>query len=83
MNYRAMPLECYCGERPDQILEIGFTSDRHMVVHYWCRACNRVIFMSRTLEECHEMCPEPSIDEALTASEDAAFLASLGIRTGK
>jgi hypothetical protein len=79
MNYRAMPLECYCGQVPDQILEVGFTSDRHMVIHYWCAACNRVIFMSRTLEECRDFCPAPQVDHSLAAAEDARFLESLGI----
>jgi hypothetical protein len=74
-----MPLECYCGERPDQILEVGFTSDRHMVIHYWCSACNRVIFTSRSLDECREMCPEPDEDPAIADARDASFLQSLGI----
>ena len=79
MNYRAMPLECYCGKAPDQILEVGFTSDHKMVIHYWCSACNRVIFSSRSLAECREFCPQPDIDPVIADSEDARFLASLGI----
>jgi len=82
MNYRAMPLECYCGEAPDQILEVGFTSDHHMVVHYWCSSCNRVVFLSRTLEECRELCPQPDVD-ITAAAEDARFLATLGISSGE
>jgi len=82
MNYRAMPLECYCGKAPDQILEVGFTSDRHMVVHYWCSSCNRVVFLSRTLEECRELCPQPDVDIS-AAAEDARFLATLGISSGE
>jgi len=82
MNYRAMPLECYCGEAPDQILEVGFTSDHHMVVHYWCSSCNRVVFLSRTLEECRELCPQPDVDIS-AAAEDARFLATLGISSGE
>jgi len=79
MNYRAMPLECYCGEVPEQILEVGFTSDRHLVIHYWCAACNRVVFLSRTLEECGNLCPLPDKDVSLAAADDARFLESLGI----
>jgi hypothetical protein len=78
MNYRAMPLECYCGEAPEQILEVGFTSDRHMVIHYWCSACNRVVFQTRTLDECRDLCPSPAEDVA-AASDDMRFLQSLGI----
>jgi len=79
MNYRALPLECYCGEAPDQILEVGVTSDRHLVIHYWCSACKRVIFSSRTLEECRQLCPQPDSIAGDTAAEDARFLQSLGI----
>jgi len=83
MNYRAMPLECYCGEVPEQILEVGFTSDRHMVIHYWCSACNRVVFLSRTLDECRDFCPQPAEDPSIAAAEDARFLESLGIRSSE
>lgn len=79
MNYRAMPLECYCGEAPEQILEVGFTSDRHMVIHYWCSACNRVVFQTRTLDECRDFCPAPDEDTVAAAAEDVRFLESLGI----
>jgi len=80
MNYRALPLECYCGEVPDQILEVGVTSDHHLVIHYWCSACKRVIFSTRTLEECQQLCPQPDrIAEEDTSAEDARFLQSLGI----
>ena len=81
MTYRAMPLECYCGQAPEQILEVGFTSDRHLVIHYWCSACNRVIFASRTLDECRDACPLPDQDPMIAESEDARFLQSLGIRS--
>ena len=57
MGYRAMQLACYCGEAPDRILEVGFTSDRHMVVHYWCSSCSRVLFVSHSLDECTQACP--------------------------
>ncbi|HTS61094.1 MAG TPA: hypothetical protein VMH28_03670 [Candidatus Acidoferrales bacterium] len=81
MNYRALEFACYCGEAPDRILEVGVTSDRHLVVHFWCSSCNRVLFVSRTLAECKDMCPEP--DPGSRASEDKAqdvrFLQSIGI----
>lgn len=83
MNYRAMPLECYCGQVPEQILEVGFTSDLHMVIHYWCSACNRVVFLSRTLQECRDLCPQPSEDPSIAAADDARFLESLGIRSSE
>jgi hypothetical protein len=81
MSYRPLPLSCFCGEVPDRILEVGFTSDRHMVIHYWCSSCKRVLFISHTLAECGERCPPP--DEGFTqydhAEADAKFLQSLGI----
>ena len=76
MRYQAMPLQCYCGEVPEQILEVGFTSDQHMVIHYWCSSCKRVMFASHTIEECREHCP-PAEPEAV--AEDARFLLSMGI----
>jgi hypothetical protein len=83
MTYCALPLECYCGEVPEQILEVGFTSDRNLVIHYWCAACNRVIFASRTLDECRDLCPAPDCEPAVVAAEDARFLESLGISSGQ
>jgi hypothetical protein len=82
MSYRAIPLECYCGEVPEQILEVGFTSDQHMVIHYWCSACKRVIFASRTLDECRDMCPAAEVAPAEADAEDAKFLQSMGISAG-
>jgi hypothetical protein len=84
MSYRALPLECYCGERPDRILEVGFTSEQTMVVHYWCSACSRVLFISKGLEECSRECPEADIEVVplpiiATHSDDARFLHSMGI----
>jgi hypothetical protein len=81
MSYRALPLACYCGERPDRILEVGFTSEKTMVVHYWCSACSRVLFVSKPLSECLEECPQPQAEDALpqASAEDARFLQSMGI----
>ena len=79
MSYLALPLECHCGAVPEQILEVGFTSDRHMVIHYWCSTCRRVVFNSKTLDECREACPPAEAPAADTVSEDARFLQSLGI----
>ena len=80
MGYRAMQLNCYCGQAPDKILEVGFTSDRHLVVHFWCSACSRVLFISQPLEECAQLCPPLDTEtETQSASDDARFLQSLGI----
>jgi hypothetical protein len=75
-----MQLNCHCGEAPERILEIGFTSDRNMVVHYWCSACQRVLFNSQPLDECVQGCPPPDVRaEMHSSAEDARFLQSLGI----
>lgn len=85
MSYRALPLACYCGERPDRILEVGFTSDRTMVVHYWCSACSRVLFITKHLDECAQACPAPDDTDAVpqAAADDARFLQRMGITTSE
>ena len=81
MSYRALPLACYCGERPDRILEVGFTSEQTMVVHYWCSSCSRVLFVTKGLAECIQECPAADPDDVPPQRilEDARFLQSMGI----
>jgi hypothetical protein len=75
-----MQLACYCGQAPDRILEVGFTSEGNMVVHFWCSSCSRVLFISKTPEECAHACPPPDLEaEKQSADADASFLQSLGI----
>jgi hypothetical protein len=80
MGYRAMQFACCCGDPPDRILEIGFTSDGKMAVHFWCSACRRVFYITQSLDECRRECPPPDTwADSLSAAEDARFLQSLGI----
>jgi hypothetical protein len=80
MGYRALLLRCSCGEVPERILEVGLTSDRQIVVHFWCETCNRVFYMCKSLDECAVECPPPGEDAAMVAAAaDARFLESLGI----
>jgi hypothetical protein len=80
MGYRALPFTCFCGEAPDRILEVGLTSDHSMVVHFWCSACSRVVFSSKSLDECAAECPKADVAEVKLAAEgDARFLESIGI----
>ena len=81
MSYRPLPLACFCGEVPDRILEVGFTSDKHVVIHFWCSSCSRVLFVTKTLGECENECPPPDGDFVMYSQdeEDARFLQSLGI----
>jgi len=83
MSYRTLQFACYCGQPPERILEIGFTSDRNLVVHFWCSSCHRVLFITQSLEDCEKACPPPDAwANSLAAVEDARFLQSLGIATG-
>ena len=78
-----MQLACYCGQAPDRILEVGFTSEGNMVVHFWCSACSRVLFISKSREECAQAWPPPDAEAAKqSADADASFLQSLGIAVG-
>jgi hypothetical protein len=80
MGYRAMQFTCCCGQPPDRILEIGFTSEGNMVVHFWCSVCHRVFFISQSPDECRQQCPPADTRaDSLSAAADARFLHSLGI----
>jgi hypothetical protein len=86
MSYRHLPLLCECGEVPDRILEVGFTADHELVVHFWCAECHRAVHLSKPLTECWRECPEPEpvpqfqLAQAEEATDsDAKFLQSLGI----
>jgi hypothetical protein len=81
MSYRAIPLACYCGERPDRILEVGLTSEQTMVVHFWCSSCNRVMFVSKSLSECTHECPQADDTDnpPQVTADDARFLQRMGI----
>jgi len=80
MGYRAMQFACCCGDPPERILEIGFTSDGRMVVHFWCSACRRVFYVAQSLEECWQEFPPPDTwADSLLAADDERFLQSLGI----
>ena len=86
MSYRHLPLTCDCGEVPDRILEVGFTTEHELVVHFWCSECHRAVYVSKPLTDCWRACPEPEMEskhQAACAREaaaaDARFLQSLGI----
>ena len=81
MSYRAIPLACYCGERPDRILEVGLTSDQTVVIHFWCSACSRVLFVTKALDECERECPvvDGGAESPQVLTDDARFLQSMGI----
>jgi hypothetical protein len=81
MSYRHLPLTCECGQIPARILEVGFTAEHELVIHYWCSQCKRVVCVSKPLAECWKDCPQPVAEEPVEdmASEDARFLHSIGV----
>jgi hypothetical protein len=90
MSYRHLPLTCECGEVPARILEIGFTAEHELVIHYWCSKCNRVVCVSKPLNECWRECPPRGFPQSVPriaaptglvehTAEDARFLQSIGI----
>ena len=89
MNYRHISLCCQCGEIPEQIAEVGFTDDHHLVIHWWCTRCQKVVYASKPLTDCWRECPSPnqSLDRVLPKlrpvdyeEEDAEFLRSIGVQ---
>jgi hypothetical protein len=89
MNYRHLALHCHCGEIPDRIAEVGFTDDHHLVIHWWCTRCQKVVYVAKSLTDCWRECPSPdhSLDRVLPGlsldghqEEDAVFLRSIGVQ---
>jgi hypothetical protein len=86
MSYRALDLECACGEAPSRIDEVGFTSAHELVLHWWCPRCERVVSVARALTDCWNDCPRPEVPQPVMQSqrdygaEDRLFLQSLGVR---
>jgi len=94
MNYRHLSLCCDCGEVPERLVEVGFSEGHHLVVHWWCEKCQRIVYITKPLTECWLECPskDHSLDRVLqkwsedakqekssTEVADAEFLKSLGI----
>jgi hypothetical protein len=90
MSYRHLPLTCKCGEVPARILEIGFTAQHELVIHYWCSECRRVVCVSKPFTECWRECPQPAASHPAPGpvvptqpvdptAEDARFLQSIGV----
>lgn len=81
MSYRHLPLTCECGQIPARILEVGFTAEHELVIHYWCAECKRVVCVSKPLAECWKDCPQPPAEELMEdpAFGDAKFLQSIGV----
>jgi len=87
MKYRTLSLHCQCGTPSSRIREIGFTSDRQLVVHWRCSQCKSYVYGLKPLDDCFEICPtEEELAEAEVPSEtpvvkdDSQFLRDLGVK---
>ncbi len=88
MGYRPLSLSCRCGRAPARIDEVGLTDCHELVIHWWCEACQRVVYASRPLSDCWRDCPTaattgPTQYPVLQSADcgfDGDFLKDLGIR---
>jgi len=78
MSYRHFSLQCRCGQPPSRIEEVGITDDRELVIHWWCDECNKIVYASKSIEDCIAAAPPMETD----ANFDENFLARLGICRG-
>ncbi|HEX3746867.1 MAG TPA: hypothetical protein VHW09_23170 [Bryobacteraceae bacterium] len=86
MEYRRFPMSCECGGEPKQILAVGFSADREMVVHWRCPKCHRRVCTVRPLAECWNDCfgapeaPEAPAGPPQETPDDLRFLHSIGVK---
>ena len=87
MRYRTLSLQCHCGRPSSRIREIGFTSDRQLVVHWRCSECKSYVYGLKPLDDCLLICPtEEELAEAdlpsqdKPAQKDSEFLHDLGVK---
>ena len=87
MRYRTLSLQCHCGQPSSRIREIGFTTDRQLVVHWRCSECKSYVYGLKPLNDCWQVCPTEEEAEGDGAASpetiqqnDAQFLQELGVR---
>lgn len=78
MNYKHLSLRCDCGEVPERLVEVGFSDDHHLVVHWWCEKCERIVYTTKPLTECWLECPakDHSLDRVLAEWSTSAVNAA-------
>ena len=87
MKFRQFPLSCECGLVPTRIRQVGLSTEHQLVIHWWCVACRKAMFVVKDLAECWEECPTPESEGTIPAPAydadrqrgDANFLHSMGI----
>jgi hypothetical protein len=85
MGYRHISLSCKCGLAPSRIDEVGLTDEHELIIHWWCEACNRVVYASKSLSDCWQECPRPATgreipEDMLADAFDAQFMQRIGVR---
>lgn len=84
MEYRRFPLSCECGGEPKQILGIGLSADREIVIHWRCPKCHRRVCTIRPLADCWNDCFRTAApvhaNPAVETPDDRRFLQSIGVK---
>jgi hypothetical protein len=89
MRFRQVSFQCpECrGNTPIRLRRIRLTSQRQLLVRFWCGACKRDIYRVKALSDCWRECPKS--EDELTVAElgtddimrepDTQFLRSMGV----
>ena len=83
MEYRRFPLSCECGGEPKQIMGVGFSAGRELVIHWRCARCRKRVCTVRPLADCWRDSfgpPRVTVSGALATADDRRFLHSIGVR---
>ena len=83
MEYRRFPLSCECGGEPKQIMGVGFSANRELVIHWRCARCRNRVCTVRPLEDCWlDSFGAPPVKKTPPSStaDDRRFLHSIGVR---
>ena len=81
MEYRRFPLLCDCGGEAKQILAVGFSAGRELVIHWRCSRCRKKVCTVRPLADCWRDCfgaPPAKASPPSAAADDRKFLHSIG-----
>jgi len=80
MEYRRFPMSCECGGEPKQILAVGFSADREIVIHWRCPRCHRKLCTIRPLFECWSDCFAVRPSVVTHTPEDRRFLHRISVK---
>ena len=80
MEYRRYSMSCECGGEPKQIIAVGFSANREIVVHWRCPRCRRNVCTVKALAECWSDCFPGRVNFAPQTPDDRRFLHSIGVK---